>query len=239
MFEELGISAGRRAWVVLGAIVLAVTVRAQAGEARKPPRDSGAKTPKALCRVKITDVDGLPLAPMGLIAFEDGIYRLRTEAGREIEIAEKSVSAVAFKPFAKPRHDKRGPYVAKDRRAASDRPRVDSGWPPRGPDRRDSSFGRRMKEDHEKLFRLKRSGGLGREIEGLKMRLRKVATGLEAATLIRRIIAAKSLEDGVVPSEQTLRALLATIEKPDVRERMKHFPAKYFRQLGGPRGPRR
>ncbi len=239
MFGVFGITTGRRARIALCAITFAVTARARAGEAAKPPRDSGAKAPKALCRVEITDTDGLPLALMSLIAVENGVYRLRTEAGREIEIAEDAVSAAIFMPLAKPRLDKRGPRDADDRRPPKDWSRVDGGRRPRGPDKRDNPFAHRMTEEREKLFRLKKAGSLGREIKALEARLRKVASALEASTLIRRIIAAKSVEDGVPPTEQKLRALLMTIEKSDVRERMKHVPTKYFRQLGEGRGPRR
>ncbi|MHC5055381.1 MAG: hypothetical protein ACYTKD_11760 [Planctomycetota bacterium] len=241
MLGMLAMESGRRTGIVLGVLALALTlamsVGARAGEATKPS--------KVLCLVRITDTDGLPLASMGLIAFEDGVYRLRTEAGREIEIAEKEVSSAAFMPAGKPRHDKpradkREPREAERRRGPPERPWVDGGWRPRGPKGRDDALARHVKEEREKLIRLKRSGALGREIEALKKRLRDVPTGLEAAGLIRKIVAARTVEDGFQPSEQDVRTLIESIGKTEVRERMKHVPVKYLlQQFGGPRGPRR
>ena len=238
MLGKLGMAAGGRGGIALGALALAASVGARAEEPTKPPAE--AKPPKVLCIVKITDTDGLPLAPMGLIAFEDGVYRLKTEAGREIEIPEKEVSSAAFMPVQKPHPDKRGPKEADGRRPPPERSRFDGGWRPRGPGSPDNPLARRAKEEREKLVRLKRAGGLGREIEAMKKRLTIVPTGLEAAGLIRRIVAAKSVEDGIQPSEQDIRALVESIQKAEVRDRMRNVPAKYFlTQFGGPRGLRR
>jgi len=211
------------------AVTLATSAAARAREAVTPTPGSGKKAPKPLCRVEITDTDGLPLAPMSLVSFEKGVYRLRTKDGREIEVAEKYVGAVSFAPLAKPRHDKRPP-------APPEGSWGDARRHPKGPDRRENPFSRRTKEEREKLLRLKKSGALGREIETLKARLRKASSAVEAAALIRRIVASMTVENGAAPSDRELRAILATIANSEIRERMKNVPSKYFRQPGGPRG---
>jgi len=214
------------------AVTLATSSMARAEEAVEPPPGRGEKPPKPLCRVEITDTDGLPLAPMSLVSFEDGVYRLRTRDGREIEVAEGDVGAVRFAPLSKPRHDKRPP-------APPDGSWDDARRRPRGPDKRENPFSRRMKEEREKLLRLKKSGALGREIETRKARLRRANSAVEAAALIRWIVAAMAVENGAAPSDREIATIVASIDKSEIRARMKHVPAKYFRQPVGPRGTRR
>jgi len=214
------------------AVTLATSTMVRAEEAMAPPPGRGEKPPKPVCRVEITDTDGLPLAPMSLVSFEKSVYRLRTKDGREIEVAEEDVGSVRFMPLSKSRHDKRPP-------APPEGPWGDTHWRPRGPDKRENPFSRRMKEEREKLFRLKKSGVLGREIEARKARLRKANSAIEAAALIRWIVAAMTVENGAAPSDREIATIVATIGKSEIRERMKNVPAKYFRQPGGPRGSRR
>ena len=123
--------------------------------------------------------------------------------------------------------------------AQPDGERGDARWRPKGHDRREGPLARRMKEEREKLLRLKKSGALGREITTLKARLRMANSAVEAAALIRRIVAAMTVENGAAPSDREIATIVATIGRSEIRERMKNVPAKYFRQLGGPRGPRR
>ena len=214
------------------AVTLATSTMVRAEEAMAPPPGRGEKPPKPLCRVEITDTDGLPLAPMSLVSFEEGVYRLRTKDGREIEVAEEDVGSVRFMPLSKPRHDKRPP-------AQPDGERGDNRWRPKGHDRREGPLARRMKEEREKLLRLKNSGNLGREIEARKARLRNANSAVEAAALIRWIVTAKTVGNGAAPSDREIATIVATIGKSEIRERMKNVPAKYFRQPVGPRGPRR
>jgi len=226
-----GTTARRRMPILAAcAITLASAATARARE----------KTAKPVCRVEITDTDGLPLAPMSLVSFEDGLYRLRTREGREIELAEEDVGAVRFMPLSKPHRDKPAPETAKrPPHKPPEGERGDTRWRPKGHDRRENPFLHRMKEEREKLLRLKHSGALGREIEALKTRLRVVNSPLEAAALIRRIVAAKTVQDGAPPSDRDLKDIVASIGKSEIRERMKNIPAKYFRQPVGQRGPRR
>jgi hypothetical protein len=245
----LGTVAGRCARVALSALALAlVTCKvARAGEAPKHSAGAGAKKGKVLCRIKIVDTNGLPLAPMGLLAFEDGVYRLKTEDGRKLEIPEGEVSSATFLPAGKPpRPDSREDREHREhreseyRRPPSDRSRFDGGRRPKGFGGPDGFINRRLNEEREKLARLKQSGQLAGEIRNLERRLRAVPTSLEAASLIRRIVAATAAETGRFPSDADIRELVNTIGKADVRERMSNVPAKYFlHQFGGPRGPRR
>lgn len=244
MLRTCGFAVGRRARIVVGALafVLATSTMARAGEAPKHPAGAGAKKGKLLCRIKIVDTDGLPLAPMGLIAFEGGVYRLKTEDGRKIEIAEKEVGSATFLPAGKPpRPDGREHRESEYRRAPPDRSRFDGGRRPKGPGGPDGYYNRRLNEEREKLARLKQSGRLAGEIRDLERRLRTVPTALEAASIIRKVVAATAVETGRSPSDADIRALVNTIGNKDARERMLNVPAKYFLHQfgGGPRGPRR
>lgn len=231
MRERLRAPAARCAWAAVGVMAVSVTIRAGAGEAVTPSPGLGAKTPRALCHVKIVDIDGLPLAPMGLVAFDDGVYRLRTEDGREIKIPDKELSSVTFVPVPDPRRNDKNGDVPADRRGPPKDSREDGDFRPPGHDGRGGPLARR-KDEFDRLNRLKRAGELGREIETLKARLRKASNSLEAAMLVRRIVAAKSVEDGTVPTDKDIRALLAIIERADIRERLKNVP---LQQFGGPR----
>ena len=85
------------------ALAPAIPSMAHAAVPEAPAAEAGAradpKPAEPLCIVEVTDADGVPLAPMALVSFKDGVYHLRTEDGREIERPEADVECVSFLPL--------------------------------------------------------------------------------------------------------------------------------------------
>ena len=213
--------------VAFAALALSAPVRAREGEVAEDPPDAGAKTAKALCLVKITDKDGLPLAPMALVAFEDGVYRLRTKDGREIELAEKAVDSVAFVPLEKPPRDK--PELPREdgRRPLRDEPRAGGNRRERGPLGRDPGRGTHWRETRFAFFKLKQRGELDQEIKRLEALLRDTDSAKDAGPLIFRLAAALSVKEGaLVPSADQVRRLIGIVKNQQVRESLKRDPLK-------------
>lgn len=232
--------------ISMGVVLLAAPLAARGGEAGAPSdaRDAAARTDepaKPLCLVKVTDTDGLPLAPMALLRFEQGVYHLRAGDGRDHEIAEDEVKSVVFLPLEKPARAKRGESGSRDEREANGvegdgRTRADG---PRGDDEKrerrelEAERDRRLlAESRPRFVRLKRVGGLDREIRRLERALVASRSATAARNLIRQLVVARGVQtEKRLTADEIYRAvaqLVKSVEDAKVREELKNQPSRDF-----------
>ncbi len=196
-----------------------------AGEPAAAPAEESTEL-KPICVVEITDARGLPSKVL-LLAFEDGVYHVRTRDGREIAVPEAEVKSVRFSPLGsdgprRPKAPKRPPGRDKRRREPSDkRP-----FP-------------RFREKRAELKNLHRRGRLEGHIHDLKSLLHHAASPLEAGRLLAELRMAHN-ERGEPLTDKEWRALVGSIADPKVRARTAERARGVFKRRSPPpgRGPR-
>ncbi len=184
---------------------------------------------KPICAVVITGARGLP-SKVRLLAFEDGVYHVRTRDGREIAVPEAEVKSVRFSPLVKP--EPRRPKAPKRP------PGRDKGH--RGPsDKRPFPRFRELREKRAELKSLHQRGRLDGHIHDLRSLLHHAASVKEAGRLLAELNMAHD-EKGEPLTAKEWRALVGSIADPKVRARTAGLARGIFRRRGPlpRRGPR-
>lgn len=194
---------------------------------------------EAVCLVEITNRDGAPLRRMKLIAFEDGVYHVRSKTGDELKLAESEVSSVRFLPLpdkmpAKPatakRHDDPAGKGPDRRENTPPRRPLTEGRPLAEAVRRAAEV-RRLFEYRQVLRETRREGRLAEHVAGLKEGLRDAVSVKEAAGLLWALGVAHHDEHGRLPTQEEWRALTAHIRDETVKAGLKSAAPEIVRRL--------
>ncbi len=198
-----------------------------AGEPAAAPAEEPAEL-KPICVVEITDARGLPSKVL-LLAFEDGVYHVRTRDGREIEVPEAEVKSVRFSPLEsdgprRPPAPKRPPGRDRGRRGPSD-------------ERPFPRF-RELREKRAELKSLHQQGRLDGHIHDLKSLLHRASSPMEAGKLLAELNMAHNVKGEPLTAKE-LRALVGSVADPKVRARTMGLARRIFKRRGPPDWKRR